>query len=121
MRPVSVSVTVMNSSFVGSRAAFTRPEPPKTTDGRATHEREPDARLARVFCLSVGPALALNGLLGLLFAGAELEVGDSLPHHRWNFFFEFNGWHELLHVATGLMLSLVAFSRRWARVGALAF
>jgi hypothetical protein len=77
--------------------------------------------LARIFCLLVGPALALNGLLGLLFAGAEFEVGDDLPHHGWNFFFEFNGWHELLHIATGLMLTVASFRQRWAPVGALLF
>jgi hypothetical protein len=69
----------------------------------------------------VGPALAINGVLGLLLAGAELDTGDDLPRHEWNFFFHFNGWHEVLHVATGTLLTIASSRERWAALGALTF
>ena len=77
--------------------------------------------MAWLFCIAIGPALALNGVLGLVFGGAELGTGDDLPRHEFNFFFEFNGWHHVLHVLTGGLLALVLVRRAWAPWLAVAF
>jgi hypothetical protein len=76
---------------------------------------------AWLYCIAIGPALALNGALGLVLGGAELETGDDLPRHEFNFVFEFNGWHHVLHVLTGGLLALALVRRAWAPVLALAF
>jgi hypothetical protein len=78
-------------------------------------------RLAWVFCLAVGPFLFLNGLAGLVFAGTGLAVGSPLPHREWNWFFQFNDWHQLLHVVTGALLIAGAVRTRWAGAAALIF
>jgi hypothetical protein len=67
--------------------------------------------LAYAFCLTIGPFLFIDGLLGLIFAGTSLRSGEDLPHRSWNFFFQFNSWHQLSHVATGLVLILAATQR----------
>ena len=82
------------------------------------------------YCLAVGIALALGGLLGFLEdatfdthatgdptsgsgnADGPLQ-GDGLLG------FEVNGWHNVVHLASGLLLLLLA--RRHARATALAF
>jgi fermentation-respiration switch protein FrsA (DUF1100 family) len=94
---------------------------PLTRDRPSAHDRVRAVGTARAFCLVVGPALALNGVLGLLLAGAEFDTGDRLPRHEWNFFFQFNGWHEALHVATGTLLTVASLRGSWAARGALAF
>jgi hypothetical protein len=78
-------------------------------------------RLAWVFCLAVGPFLFLNGLAGLVFAGTGLSVGAHLPHREWNWFFQFNDWHQLLHVMTGALLIGGVVRRGWAGSAALIF
>jgi hypothetical protein len=42
---------------------------------------------AWLYRIAIGPVLALNRALGLAFGGAELETGDDLPRHEFNFFF----------------------------------
>jgi hypothetical protein len=73
------------------------------------------------FCLLVGPGLFLNGLLGLVFGGREFAVGGELPHSEFNFFFEFNGWHHVLHVVTAGILVVGVLRPRFAPAAALAF
>jgi Domain of unknown function (DUF4383) len=77
--------------------------------------------LCRVFCVVVGPLLLLDGAAGALFAGTAFSLGDQLPHARWNFLFEFNSWHQLLHVLDGAVLSAGALRSDWAPWAALAF
>ena len=76
---------------------------------------------AWLFCIAIGPALALNGVLGLSFGGTELETGNDLPRREINFFFEFNGWHHVLHVVTGGLLALALVRRAWAPALAIGF
>jgi hypothetical protein len=76
---------------------------------------------ARAFCVVVGASLMLNGILGLSFGGHEFAVRDDLPHSEFNFFFEFNGWHHVLHVVTAGILLVASLRREWAATGALVF
>ena len=77
--------------------------------------------LAYAFCLTIGPFLFIDGLLGLIFAGTSLRSGEDLPHRGWNFFFQFNSWHQLSHVVTGLVLILAATARRRLSGGLIIF
>jgi hypothetical protein len=79
-------------------------------------------KLTRAFCVTVGLLLLLeDGTLGLIFSGTDFSVSDHPPHKGWNFFFEFNSWHHLLHVATGALLLAAALRREWAPTGAFVF
>ena len=75
--------------------------------------RQQGRSLAQWFCLLVGPTLILVGLLGF-FAESRFDTaagGDpgSLDGHDF-IIFEVNGWHNVVHIATGLLL-LVGVAR----------
>jgi hypothetical protein len=90
----------------------------ETLASRSTERIAP--LFAHVFCLTVGPFLFVNGILGLVFAPTSLRTGDDLPHRGWNFFFQFNSWHQMSHIVTGAVLVLAASRRTWLPVGLLA-
>src|SRR5215216_6165449 len=79
---------------------------------------------ARVFCLVVGATLVLVGLLGFL-AESKFDTssgGDGGALDGENFIiFEVNGWHNVVHIASGLFLLALAGKHRTARTAALAF
>jgi hypothetical protein len=77
--------------------------------------------LGYAFCLTIGPFLFIDGVLGLIFAGTSLRSGEDLPHRSWNFFFQFNSWHQLSHVVTGLVLMLAATTRSRLAPGLVSF
>ena len=71
--------------------------------------RQEGRSLAQWFCLLVGPTLILVGLLGFL-AESRFDTaagGDpgALDGHDF-IIFEVNGWHNVVHIATGLLLLL---------------
>jgi Domain of unknown function (DUF4383) len=70
--------------------------------------------LVRLFCLAIGPALVAGGIAGLAFGSSDLATGDSLPTHDFGPLFAFNGWHHVLHLATGLLLVAGAIRQSWA-------
>ena len=69
--------------------------------------RQEGRSLAQWFCLLVGPTLILVGLLGF-FAEAKFDTatgGDPGALDGENFIiFEVNGWHNVVHIASGLLL-----------------
>ncbi len=89
-------------------------------------DREDPARTrgrtpAQWYCLLVGASLLLAGLLGFIAeatfdtpAGGRDGFGDLIV-------FEVNGWHNLVHLASGLVLLAAAFRRSSAKVVALGF
>jgi hypothetical protein len=94
-------------------------------DGRHTG-RTP----AQWYCLLAGAALLLAGIFGFI-ADATFDVGGSADGEAGNangmlqgdsfLGFEVNGWHNVVHLLSGLVL-LAAFSRRKpAKTVALAF
>jgi Domain of unknown function (DUF4383) len=77
--------------------------------------------LARLFCLAVGPALVVGGIVGLAFGSSDLATGDDLPTHDFGPLFAFNGWHHVLHLATGVLLLAGLLRRSWALPVTVAF
>jgi hypothetical protein len=79
---------------------------------------------ARVFCLVVGATLVLVGLLGFL-AESTFDTssgGDGGALDGENFIiFEVNGWHNVVHVASGLFLLALMRRHDTARIAALSF
>jgi hypothetical protein len=79
---------------------------------------------ARLFCLVVGATLVLVGLLGFI-AESTFDTssgGDPGALDGENFIiFEVNGWHNVVHIASGLFLLALMRRHRTARLAALSF
>jgi hypothetical protein len=91
----------------------------------AREERRDEGRtLAQWFCLLVGAGLILVGALGFLaesrFDTASGGDPGALDGHDF-LIFEVNGWHNLVHLGSGLFLLLCAFRHGAARTAALIF
>jgi uncharacterized protein DUF4383 len=79
------------------------------------HDRTP----AQLYALSFGAILLLVGILGFI-ADASFGSGSDVDGSDF-IIFEVNGWHNLVHIASGL-LGLALWRRRdTARLYALAF
>jgi hypothetical protein len=76
---------------------------------------------AWTFCLLVGPGLTLFGILGLLLGNADFTVSDHPPHDPFPVYFEFNGWHHLLHVVSAAVLVAGVVRPRFAPAAAIVF
>ena len=91
-----------------------------------SHTRDDDLSRspARVFCLVVGATLVLVGLLGFL-AETKFDTsagGDGGALDGENFIiFEVNGWHNVVHIASGLFLLALMRRHDSARLAALSF
>jgi len=79
---------------------------------------------AQWYCLIVGATLLLVGVLGFL-AESKFDTsigGDSGSLDGEDFLiFEVNGWHNVVHIASGGFLLLMSSRHARARTGALAF
>jgi hypothetical protein len=99
-------------------ASSTRSTP--ASADRRTGERSP----AQWFCIVVGATLVLVGLLGFL-AEAKFDTsagGDGGALDGENLIiFEVNGWHNVVHIASGLFLLALSGRHATARTAALAF
>jgi hypothetical protein len=75
--------------------------------------------LAQLFCLVTGIVLVVVGIVGFFvnstFNASPGVSGDEL------IVFEVNGWHNIVHLATGAFLLFMAASARTAILGALIF
>ena len=75
--------------------------------------------LAQIFCLAVGLVLVVVGILGFFvnseFAASAGVQGDEL------IVFEVNGWHNIVHLATGAFLLAMSPKARTAVIGLLIF
>jgi hypothetical protein len=74
---------------------------------------------ARIFCLVVGATLVLVGLLGFI-AESAFETGSGVQGDDL-IIFEVNGWHNLVHIASGLFLLAMMRRHDTARLAALSF
>jgi hypothetical protein len=100
-----------------------RPLPAEAGGTQARHDR---ARTpAQWFSLVVGPVLLVVGILGFV-ADSTFDVGANDVNGgdlQGNGFlgFEVTGWHNLVHIASGLLLVLCAKRRSTAKVATLGF
>jgi hypothetical protein len=74
---------------------------------------------ARVFCLVVGATLVLVGLLGFI-AESAFETGSGVQGDDL-IIFEVSGWHNVVHIASGLFLLALMRRHDTARLAALSF
>ena len=82
------------------------------TDGRG---RTP----AQWFCLIVGAVLVLAGILGFI-TDSSFDTGDMLNGDKL-LGLEVNGWHNIVHIASGAFLLAMSPKRATAKTGALVF
>lgn len=93
----------------------------EAAEARAAGMRAGAARtLAQSFCLVVGAALIAAGILGFFFGGDSFTTGNNVSGEEF-IVFEVNGWHNIVHIATGAFLLLMAAKPASAAIGALAF
>jgi len=87
--------------------------------GRAAtrgEERTP----AQWYCLLGGAALLLAGIVGFI-ADAGFDTGSNVDGDKLIGVFEVNGWHNIVHIASGALLLAAAARRTPAKTVALAF
>jgi uncharacterized protein DUF4383 len=92
--------------------------------------RAPNARAAgtapiQKFCLLLGAVLLAVGILGF-FASSSFHTGTpNLSNGGYRgkdlIIFEVNGWHNVVHILSGLFLLAMSRTPSLARTGALAF
>jgi hypothetical protein len=96
----------------------------RAAPGRAGRTGSRDRSTAQWYCLIVGATLLLVGALGFL-AEAKFDTssgGDPGAVDGEDFLiFEVNGWHNVVHIASGAFLLLMSSSHARARAGTLAF
>src|SRR4051794_4017678 len=73
---------------------------------------------AELFCRVVGPTLILVGLLGFI---ANSSFSANPPKSDDLIIFGVNGWHNVVHILSGLLLLAFARGARTARTGVLIF
>src|SRR3954452_24607955 len=74
---------------------------------------------AQWFCVVAGATLAVAGLLGFI-ADSSFDTGSAVQGDKF-LGFEVNGWHNLVHLASGIVLLAAANTRPTAKTVALAF
>jgi hypothetical protein len=74
---------------------------------------------AQWYCLLFGAVLLLVGILGFI-VDATFDTGGALDGDKL-LLFEVNGWHNLVHILSGIFLLAMSPRRASARVGAIAF
>src|SRR5687767_7440134 len=88
------------------------------TRARTAEDRNP----AQWFCLVVGAVLILAGLFGFL-ADSAFDTGNGSDSLNGDTLLglEVNGWHNVVHLASGAFLLAMAGRHALARTAALAF
>ena len=75
---------------------------------------------AQVFALVIGATLTIGGIVGFFYS-ASFGTGDGTEREALLGVFDVNGWHNLVHIASGAIGLLVAGSYGGSRVYALGF
>ena len=75
---------------------------------------------AQWYCLTFGATLLLVGLIGFL-ANASFVTGKELEDDPLLGIFDVNGWHNVVHLASGAVLLAFAAKRATAKTAALVF
>ena len=76
--------------------------------GRRAGRKEGAARtLAQTACLAIGIGLIAAGILGFFFGDDSFKTGDAVQGKEF-LSLEVNGWHNVVHIATGALLLFAA-------------
>jgi hypothetical protein len=75
---------------------------------------------AQVYCLVFGAVLVLVAIVGF-FTNSSFDTGDDAPRDALIGLFDVNGWHNIVHLLSGLAALAVAGSRPSARLFAFGF
>lgn len=78
-------------------------------------ERSP----AQVFALVIGLSLVVGGIAGFFYS-ASFSTGDEIEREALLGILDVNGWHNLVHIASGVLGLAVAGSYFGARTYAIA-
>jgi len=81
--------------------------------------RERGRTPAQLYCLLAGAALLLAGIAGFI-VDATFDTGGGIDGDKL-IAFEVNGWHNVVHIASGLVLLASAAKRASAKTVALLF
>ncbi|MDP8942642.1 MAG: DUF4383 domain-containing protein [Actinomycetota bacterium] len=76
--------------------------------------------LAQTMSLLIGATLIAVGVLGFIFGGSDFAAGSDVQGDEF-IVFEVNGWHNVVHLATGGLLVLMAGTAASAVTGLMAF
>jgi len=87
-----------------------------TTADRTDRRRTP----AQWYCLLAGLSLLLAGILGFI-VDSNFDTGDGINGDKLLSIFEVNGIHNLVHLASGLLLLAASSKRASAKTVAIAF
>ena len=87
----------------------------------ARHEPDRARSPAQWFCLLGGITLIAAGIWGFLIGDVNWDTGDSISGPEVAGLFEVNGWHNVVHLATGAFLLASMGTTVSARFGALVF
>ena len=86
----------------------------------ATANRTSDKTPAQIYSLVFGATLLLAGIIGFFVDASFGDLGSNVQGDEL-IFFEVNGWHNLVHIASGALGLALAGSRPGARGFALGF
>ena len=75
---------------------------------------------AQWYCLLGGLALLLAGIAGFI-ADAAFDTGGGIDGDKLLGIFEVNGWHNIVHILSGLLLLAASAKRASAKTVALLF
>ena len=90
-----------------------------TTSARGG-SRAGDRTPAQWYCLLGGAALLVAGILGFV-ADAGFDTGSNVDGDKLLGIFEVNGWHNIVHILSGLLLLGAAAKRASAKAVAIGF
>ena len=96
----------------GAQAASGRSATADRTDRRRTP--------AQWYCLLAGLSLLLAGILGFI-VDSNFDTGNGIDGGKLLSIFEVNGIHNLIHIASGLVLLAASPKRASAKTVAIAF
>ncbi len=87
--------------------------------GAAAHDRDRGRTPAQWYCLLAGLALLGAGLLGFIVDSA-FDTGNGIDGDKL-IVFEVNGWHNIVHLLSGIVLLAASPKRASAKAVAIAF